>query len=86
MALTKEITVELYGKALTFHNAYIVVNEVSASKDIAKATLLYFSEAGGEVFDRKAVDFVPDMNGENFIKQAYLHLKSTPEFAHSEDA
>jgi hypothetical protein len=29
--------------------------------------------------------FIPNMNSENFIKQAYAHLKTLPEFANATD-
>jgi hypothetical protein len=31
------------------------------------------------------LDFIPDMEGGNFIKQAYLYLKTLPEFADAVD-
>ena len=36
-------------------------------------------------FGDASYDFTPDMEGDNFIRQAYLHLKTLPEFAEAED-
>jgi hypothetical protein len=34
---------------------------------------------------KESYQFTPNMNSDNFIKQAYLHLKSLPEFADAVD-
>lgn len=63
-------------------NAYIKVDRVTSTKDVASA-LVSFSE--NEIVGQKEYTFAPDMNGENFIKQAYEHIKTLPEFAGAAD-
>ena len=42
-------------------------------------------DASGEVIDIVHGNFVPALDGDNFIRQAYLHLKTLPEFANAVD-
>jgi hypothetical protein len=39
----------------------------------------------GKKIDNQRFVFVPNLNGENFIAQAYQHLKILPEFAGATD-
>lgn len=63
-------------------DCYIKVEAVSGGKDGATASALFRGESA--VFT-KSYEFTPDMDGPNFIKQAYLHLKTLPEFAGAVD-
>lgn len=72
---TKEVTVNL-------QNAYIKVNTVTGDKENVTATV---STKIGEIVKTKFYRFVPDMNGSNYIKQAYEYLKTLPEFADASD-
>jgi hypothetical protein len=62
--------------------AYIKVEKVSANKNCAEITLSIISQM---VCVTRQYSFMPDLEGPNFIKQAYLHLKTLPEFADAED-
>lgn len=66
---TGEITVEIH--------AYIKVENCGGSKDQASCLVSFSSEE--KKFSRTYV-FQPSMSGENFIAQAYEHLKTLPEF------
>lgn len=90
MALTKtyrvagtETTTTEFGVVSTkpvvvnLQNAYIKVDTVSGSKEQVTATV---STKIGELVKTKFYTFVPDMNGSNYIKQAYEYLKTLPEF------
>lgn len=68
--------------SVTISDVYIKVERVSGSKDRATADVSFKADGfvGG-----KSYQFVPDMLGDNFIKQAYKHLKSLPEFSGAED-
>ena len=62
---------------------YIKVETVNGNKNNVSYTVSIKSELGAsktEIFN-----FVPDMMGPNFIKQAYLDLKNKPEFADAVD-
>jgi hypothetical protein len=67
-------------------DTYIQVIHVSGTKDKTACNVRFRkdSSTGGIVKDM-AFQFTPDMNGPNFIKQAYLHLKTLPEFSNAED-
>lgn len=97
MALKKNITVsgrmhlhtdagalEQDGYQVTMPNAYIKVQTVSASKDMATAFVVISGPEGR--IDRK-YQFTPSVEDGafNFIKQAYEHLKTLPEYAGSDD-
>ena len=86
MALKKQITtgVRLVGQVQV--NAYIRVTYVAGSKNEVTANVTFHKDdANGEAFKAGNYKFSPDMNGPNFIKQAYDYLKSLPEFANTQD-
>jgi hypothetical protein len=70
------------GSASVEMNAYIKVDRVSANKDSASADVS-FTE--GEKKTSSSYTFKPNLDGGNFIKQAYEHLKTLPEFAGAQD-
>jgi hypothetical protein len=61
----------------TIPNCIIKVLAIEGNKDELNVTVL-ISKDGLE--SRRVYSFKPDMDGTNFIKQAYLHLKTLPEF------
>ena len=63
-------------------NAYIKVERVSASKVSASADVSFTDNAKTT---SSSYTFQPKLDGENFIKQAYEHLKTLPEFAGAMD-
>ena len=70
------------GNQDTTANCYIKVEAVSGGKDNAVASVLFKSDT---VSFTKTYEFVPNMNGSNFIKQAYGHIKTLSEFSNAED-
>jgi hypothetical protein len=85
MALEKTIALNFAGKEIDFQNAYIKVMIAGGSKAEATASLSYFDQKDGSVFKQAVVSFAPSMDRGNFIKQAYDHLKTLPEFAGATD-
>jgi hypothetical protein len=85
MALKKTIPFEFAGKQITFQDAYIKVTIAGGSKDRVTASVSFFDQANGNVFKQDVVEFTPSMEGGNFIKQAYEHLKTLEEFAGAVD-
>jgi hypothetical protein len=64
---------------------YIKVDSVSGDKSQISANVSYTDKAKNKVIIEKSFTFTPDMSGDNFISQAYDHLKGLPEFADSKD-
>ena len=67
-------------------NCYIKVNSVSSTKDNATAFVQFndIEHNNYYIFDKK-YNFNIDLEGGNPIKQAYLHLKTLPEFVDAVD-
>jgi hypothetical protein len=69
-------------RACTLKDAYIRVLTMEGSKEEQRAAVMISS---GDKQVSKTYTFAPDMNGPNFIKQAYEYLKTLPEFADAVD-
>lgn len=86
MALKKEITLKSnFGDDVVFSEAYIRVETLSGNKNHLRFDVSILKKANEQIIDKKHYTFVPDMQGDNFIRQAYKHLKTLPEFAGAED-
>lgn len=86
MALQKTISLtDNFGIEISFTDAYIRVDQVEGNKDLVSAFVVTRDKQEGKVLDTCYHDFQPDMNGDNFIKQAYEHLKGLPEFSSAKD-
>jgi len=72
---TKAVVVNL-------QNAYIKVETVNGSKELVTATVV---TKIGETAKTKFYYYKPNLDGSNFIKQSYEHLKTLPEFADASD-
>ena len=87
MALSKTLQlIDNFKEPITFENAYVKVIQVTGNKKAL--TVLYGIYKGPdleEALEQRYVMFPPDMNGPNPIKQAYLHLKTLPEFSNATD-
>jgi hypothetical protein len=85
MALSKTVVKQAWGQDLSIPNVYIKVNQIKASKELAEATITY--SVDGEVKETKGIVFNVDVadGSVNFIKQAYEHLKTLPEFSGATD-
>jgi hypothetical protein len=66
-------------------DGYIKVSFVAGGKNKLAAQLDYSVGQQFQVVQTKSVDFIPDMDGGNFIKQAYQFLKTLPEFSDAVD-
>lgn len=64
---------------------YIKVESVSGDKTSVKVVVTFKNEATDEHFTRKEYSFAPNIDGSNFIKQAYVYLKTLPEFEDATD-
>lgn len=85
MAIKKNITLkDNFNENVYFADAYIKVENISGDKSRISYTYGIYKTAGGDLLKRFTKSFVPDMDGGNFIKQAYMELKSV-EFVGSAD-
>jgi hypothetical protein len=86
MALSKTLTLQNnFGADTTLPNVYIKVFRVNGSAARVVAEVQLLSGPSGYLYKADAYEFAPDLDGPNFIKQAYSHLKTLPEFADATD-
>jgi len=86
MALEKTVTlVNNFGQDVALQNAYVKVQSISSDKKTTNCYVDIRKIKDGDVFETKRYGFFHDLNGKNFIAQAYNHLKTLPEFAGAED-
>ena len=64
---------------------YVKVVSIDGNKDFISAVVSFSQEAESTVVLNKTYQFLLDLEGPNPIKQAYLHLKTLPEFADAVD-
>ena len=82
MALKKTLELQSnFGGTQSVKDVLIRVESVVANKEHATAYVELKKTEDGPIIEVRQYDFVPDMDGPNFIKQAYEHLKTLPEFA-----
>jgi len=86
MALQKNIKLtDNFEIEVEIPNVYIKIQSVDCSKENTTYTISFNKEKDGVVLYNKYGNLDYDLNGENPIKQAYLHLKTLPEFADAVD-
>lgn len=87
MALKKSIieTREGFSGQLTAADAYWRVYNITGDKSKVVATIGAYLTKDGQVLTTRQYEFSPNMEGANFIKQAYDHIKGLSEFAGAED-
>ena len=86
MAFRKQESIEVRIAGLVQVSCYIRVAHVTGTKNEITANAVFHKDNGdGEMFKAGAYTFTPSMDGGNFIKQAYGHLKTLPEFAGATD-
>lgn len=64
-------------------NSYIKVFNVNGNKNNIEFIISYLND--DTEIGTKKFNFIPTLDGDNFIKQAYLYLKTLPEFADAVD-
>lgn len=79
LRLEKNLT-DNFNEVITFPDCYVYVANVTGSKHHVSASVHFCRNEEKDVLIREFYDFVPSMEGPNYIKQAYLHLKTLPEF------
>lgn len=86
MALKKdfEITKDGFSGTLVANDAYIKVESVNGTK-LNVCAEISVKTKDNEFIEKIYRSFCPNLNGGNFIAQAYFHLKTLPEFAGATD-
>lgn len=89
MALKKTFTQTQapFSGALEIADAYWRVEQVTATKNEAQCVVTINKQDGDSMVQvaNKRYSFKPDLDGKNFIAQAYEYLKTLPEFAGAQD-
>ena len=86
MAISKNISLtNNFGEQSSFNNVYCKVTSFGGSKENFSFDVGTFKEKNGTLLSRQNYNLVFDFEGPNPIKQAYLHLKSLPEFSDAVD-
>lgn len=85
MALSINLEASTQFGTIKVLDCYVRVLNVEVSKTEIGVRTQYLKNANGGLLQEQRYVFPYDINGENPIKQAYLHLKTLPEFANSVD-
>jgi hypothetical protein len=86
MALRKQITLKNnFGDNVTFNEAYIKVEALIGDKTQMRVDVAVHKKQGEQVVDRKNYFFTPNLDGSNFIAQAYDYIKFQPDFTGAVD-
>lgn len=78
-----EKTVNGFTDPLICQDAYWKVTSLHGDKNSMGITVSVFNN--NTKLHTASYSFVPDLNGSNFIAQAYEHLKTLPEFSGATD-
>jgi hypothetical protein len=71
--------------SLSAKDAYWKIVKFSGNKTRCDLTVDVYKEQNNGFIESQSFSFEPSMNGGNFIKQGYEHLKTLPEFAGAVD-
>jgi hypothetical protein len=86
MALSYDKTITVAGRDITFQSAYAKITSVQGSKDRITACVEIRTAADGEPIAYTASTFSHNCESpDGVFRQAYLHLKTLPEFANAVD-
>ena len=82
MALQKDITTP---SGIAVSQAYCRVGLVSLTKETLNFSLMFYANTEKAPFDERTFTCAYNLNGSNPISQAYVYLKTLPEFQSAED-
>jgi hypothetical protein len=87
MALQSSITEtrQHFAGELVCSSAYWRIEQIIGNKHALTFVVNAYVTDQGPMIHSERFSFVPELDGSNFIKQAYLHLKTLPEFANATD-
>ena len=83
MALQGVYTKKIQNFSNVSAQSYAKVSFVNATKQIGTTSVIFLSADKAKILDIKEYSFTPSVadDSQNFIKQAYEHLKTLPDFA-----
>ena len=84
LANTLYVTRDGFAGALRKEGCYVLITHISG-RDRIELEYAYFDEDTGERLDVRLTIFTPDLDGPNYLKQGYQHLKSLEEFDEATD-
>lgn len=86
MALKQNITLKNnFGDDVTFIDSYIKIEKLAGNKEQLGINVSFYKKQNEQIVDSKNYLFNPSLYGNNFIAQAYEHLKTLPEFTGATD-
>jgi hypothetical protein len=86
MALTKNIVLkDNFDDDKQFVNAYIKVDSLSGNKEEMRVMVGIYREKDKQKINSQQLVFVPNLNGVNFISQAYEAMKKDKRFEGATD-
>lgn len=85
MALQHDIYIEVGSKQVSFLGTYAKVTEFHGNKSSMTFVVSWSESAGTPAIRQSTYGCSVNLDGENPIRQAYLHLKTLPEFADAVD-
>jgi hypothetical protein len=74
-----------FNRDILFEDAYVKVSQFTGDKNTVLIVYCIYDAKDKNQLEERRVTFFLDLEGPNPIKQAYLHLKSLPEFADAVD-
>jgi len=86
MALQKNIKIkDNLGSDIEFNDSYIKIARVECTKNENNFLIEFKKDPNSDPYQLQYINAPYDINAENPIKQAYLHLKTLPEFSDATD-
>jgi hypothetical protein len=85
MALKKNFVLQFHDQSIVLPDAYCKVLRLLGTKDELIFDVDVKDKQDGKSYRVLSHKFAPNLNGANFIAQAYEHLKTQPEFAGAVD-
>jgi len=85
MAIKKDVFFQKTGfeGKLIAKDAYWKIENIAGNKN--QMSIEIYANVDGKQIERIVSSFTPSLDGSNFIKQAYEHLKTLPEFSGATD-
>lgn len=81
MAIKKKVSLtNNFGQQSEFPDCYIRIESISGDKQQITASVAFYDKEDGLKLIERSVFFAPKLKGDNFLIQAYKHLKELPEF------
>ena len=85
MALTHSISIPVGSRSVPFDGAYARVSEYHGTKSRMSFVVTWSEAPGTAMLRQDTYSCDLDIDGENPVRQAYLHLQTLPEFAGATD-